>query len=152
MTYFDHHTTLCPAEFQVCKWGELRSRSYHSVRFHGLETDHLCYDEMLGTVARLCLRGELREGIDTGTPSPHEALVVLRITRVERTSFTLEHDGQFIDRLTFDELLAFVAVYLRSGEQLFQGLRPYVECAAVHPSWLRPHAVAGLLPHQPTRG
>lgn len=116
--------------------------------------ESLCFDEMLGSVARVLMTGwEAWRGessIDR-EPSPVEwqldiELVSGRWAR-DWNLFTIHCGDKFIGQLTNDETLGFIAAYcLTDGAmQLFSGLQTYEQWHAANHRWLQ--APAALLEH-----
>ncbi len=115
--------------------------------------DEMCWDELIGAVARMLLCGQQLPARDDATESP-DAEYFLTVESVGPSSlgifaglaWTIRRDDRFIDRLTDDEALGFIAAYtLTDGErQLFIGLQTYEEWVSCF-RWRRDQETAGLL-------
>lgn len=87
-----------------------------------------CWDEMLGAVARVALNGwQLPLSPIWVVEAEHGYSIEyeLRLTPVESGWWVIEKGDAFTSRLTFDEMLGFVASFTLTGKTLFSGFRTY---------------------------
>lgn len=108
------------------------------------ELNGLCWDEMLGCCARILINGlELRSGGFQDDYNP-PAVWSLRVEPIlDGVYWTIHKGGRFIDHMTPDEALGFIAAYTLTGREMFMGFMTYEQWAR------RPYRaqqeIAGLL-------
>lgn len=99
----------------------------------------LCFDEMLGALARFGL------GHQFGAKRlRHVSPRTIAVTQIEDHWWTIERGGKFISYLTFDEMLGFIACLVLTGRELFSGMKTYEQ--TMRDKYQRRHPIAALLP------
>lgn len=103
----------------------------------------LSWDEMLGELARLHFRPETTRWYGYIDDLP-ESVEVIAIEEAAPNSgeYTLRRGEQFTGRFTFNELLAFIACYTRTGEEIFGGFHTYEEFLRHRPWYTRVKPIA----------
>lgn len=102
------------------------------IPYHGgreLRYAWMCWDEMLGLVARIGLGASFPLRHDTASDRIVETLSVIE---VGAGYWTIICGDRFIDHLTFDEMLGFIAAYAAPNfrcRELFGGFKTYEQWA-----------------------
>lgn len=129
------------------------SEGDYTIGHDGHEMDGLAFDEMLGCIARLCLRGEgPRTTLPAWCAGRHTPAWTWTVTKVDPSGwYTIEDGtGRFIAMLTFDEMLGFVARCAITGKGSYGGFRTYEQWIHRFDSIeFASQKIAGLLPHYP---
>ena len=86
----------------------------------------LCWDEMIGQIARIGLKqiGPIPNWPDR-SPVPDSRLCLTVTNTDDGCLWCVEREFRFLDHLTCDEMLGFVASYTLTGRQLFGGMKTY---------------------------
>jgi len=105
------------------------SREDWNVFSEGYAWDGLAWDEMLGIVSRLAMSREVphrtcEREVETGLRY-EDMMPPLQVVRVGENRdggiFTIASGHRFIDELTYDETLGFLAAYTLTGKEMFSG-------------------------------
>ena len=127
---------------------ECRSGSWYCVACGDLIFDGLCWDELLGVIAKLCLtrvHGS-RGYVESRWRNMHTHKWTWTVTETAHDQYTIEDGtGRFSEILTFSELLGFVARYTYDGTFMFSGLQTYDQRIQRF-RFTRERKIAGLLP------
>ena len=109
----------------------------------------LTWVEMLGELACLLMVGRQHLAVPIIGLPPLAAVYSLSVKEVEPGYYTVRRAAKFIDRLTCDEALGFLAAYtLTDGaQQLFTGLMTYEQWVERF-RWRRGQQIDGLLAKQ----
>ena len=114
----------------------------------GWRINALCWDELLGCIARICLTESVPRGpVAFDWVRERAVLWTWTVTQVEPTGFYTIEDGtgRFIEQLSFDEMLGFVARYIIEGKETFHGFLTYEQWLGRFPYSIE-RKIAGLLP------
>lgn len=86
----------------------------------------LCWDEMIGQIARIGLKqiGPIPNWPDR-FPVPDSYLCLTVTNTDDGCLWCVEREFRFLDHLTFDEMLGFVAAYTLIGRENFGGMKTY---------------------------
>lgn len=117
--------------------------SDYEVETDGITASCLCWDEMLGAFARICLQNN---HIGCAPFSNGSIEYELRIEKISHHEYTIFRDDRFCGYLTFDEALGFLAKFTLMGEGTYRGFETYEQW--INTSWRSRTKVpiVGLLP------
>lgn len=128
----------------ISKWENSFGHIDYELQTEGVFSAGLCWDEMLGAVARFLLR-DWFVGISHWRRNHNDqCLYEIRIEQVGHNLYTIFHNERSIDQLTFDEALGTIASFTLTDRPLFSGFTTYEEWLQV--PYQRKREIVGNLP------